>query len=120
GLGTPMFFIMPLPTSSVASELPPSARDEEFWQSRYDQARSERVIMVASDDSTVLRVGGRLLNNQGKVVTSSIGGVPQLGPMHQPDVVVAFTSDEGVGVPAALRAAETSSGVPLVTCRLDR
>ncbi|MCL5994529.1 MAG: ATP-binding protein, partial [Chloroflexi bacterium] len=119
GQGTTVYFSLPLPSVPVASAVPPSAHDVEFWQSRYDQARSERVIMVASDDPTILRVVGRLLNNQGKVVTSSIGGVSQMAREQQPDVVAVFTNNEGAGVPAALRIAEVPADIPLVVCRLD-
>lgn len=120
GQGTAVSFSLPLPTTPVASDIPPSQRDVEFWQSRYDQARSERVILVASDDHSVLQTASRLFNNQGKIATSSLGALSQAFPAQQPDVVLAFTDGEGVNLPAPISGADLPPDLPLITCRLER
>jgi signal transduction histidine kinase/CheY-like chemotaxis protein len=120
GQGTTVYFSLPLPTMNVASELPPSQRDTEFWQSRYDQARSERVILVSADDSTVLRTASRLFNNQGRIVTSSTAGIGQAFLTQQPDAVMAFTGGDGPNYAAALREIELPQDVSLITCELER
>ncbi len=120
GLGTRVYFSLPLPTMNVASELPPTPRDAEFWQSRYDQARSERVILVAADDSAVLHATSRLLNNQGKVVTSSLGGIGQALADRQPDAVLAFTGGDGPNYTTTLQEMELPMDVSMMTCQLER
>jgi len=119
GQGTAVSFSLPLPSANVASDLPPTQHDAEFWQSRYDQARSERAVLVAADDQSVLRVATRLLNNQGRVVTSSLGGIAQMLPQHQPDVVMAFTGGEGQSHPAVLDLLNLPAEMPMVTCVLE-
>ena len=122
GQGTTVSFSLPLPTTIVASEIPPSQRDVEFWQSRYDQARSERIILVASDDSSVLKTVSRLFNNQGKIITSSLGGVAQVFTAQQPDAVMAFIGGDGLNESnsgPALRELELPQDVPIVTCQLQ-
>ena len=120
GQGTSVSFSLPLPTTPVASDIPPSQRDVEFWQSRYDQARSERVILVASDDHSVLQTASRLFNNQGKIATSSLSAMAQAFPAQQPDVVLAFTDGEGVNLPTPASGTDFPPDLPLITCRLER
>jgi signal transduction histidine kinase/CheY-like chemotaxis protein len=119
GLGATVSFSLPLQPSNTAVELPPSPRDVEFWQSRYDRARAERVILVAANDTTVLQLGGRLLGTQGRVITGSLAIVPQLIQEHQPDALVTFpaSEQEKVFVQDLLR--QEGCNVPVVTCLLD-
>jgi signal transduction histidine kinase/DNA-binding response OmpR family regulator len=122
GQGTAVSFSLPLPTTNIASELPATPHDAEFWQSRYDQARGERVILVAADDSSVLQVGSRLLNNQGKIVTSSLSGLAQAASLQQPDAITVFVNKDEVDgqttLPASLRGFEAPQDVPLILCCL--
>ncbi|HEY3340941.1 MAG TPA: hybrid sensor histidine kinase/response regulator [Anaerolineae bacterium] len=120
GQGTTVSFSLPLPSTPIANDIPPSQRDAEFWQSRYDQARSERVILVASDDLSVLQSASRLFNNQGKIVTSSLGAMTQAFPAQQPDVVMAFTGESASTSAAPCRGVIFPQDLPLLTCRLER
>ena len=117
GLGTTVFFTLPLSAAAAISEPVHPDRDAEYWQSRYDQARSERVLLVAADDPTAAQVTARLLANQGRVVTSSVAGAPQVLDQHEPDAVVVLVESrdlqhEAIG---ALR----RSRAPVVVCELD-
>jgi signal transduction histidine kinase/CheY-like chemotaxis protein len=120
GQGTTVSFSLPLPSTPVASEVPPSQRDAEFWQSRYDQARSERVVLVASDDRSVLQTASRLFNNQGRIVTSSLSAIAQVFPDQQPDVVLAFSNADEPAEPLPPREGAPGQDLPVITCKLKR
>ena len=119
GEGTTVTFSLPLPSANLATEMPPSAGDTQFWQSRYDQARSERVLLVAADDSSVIQMANRLVNTQGKIVNCSLGGIPQVLPAQQPDAVMAFIASDRPNYGASLRAMELPGEIPLITCMLE-
>ncbi|MCL4507464.1 MAG: ATP-binding protein [Chloroflexi bacterium] len=120
GSGTTLSFSLPLPSTNIATELPPTQRDVEFWQSRYDQARSERLILVACDDPTLSQMTSRLLNNQGKVVTSSHRELQQTLVEREPDVVLSFTDNAGSGPALDIPIEPITTDVPIITCRLER
>ena len=117
GLGTTVFFTLPLSAASAVSESTDAGRDAEYWQSRYDQARSERVVLVAADDPTVAQVTTRLLSNQGRIVTSSVAGAPQVLSQHTPDAVVVLA--EGRTLQHDVTNALRGCGAPVITCALD-
>lgn len=119
GEGTTVAFSLPLPSANLATDIPASAGDAKFWQSRYDQARSERVLLVAADDSSVIQMANRLLTNQGKIVNCSLGGIPQVLPVQQPDVVVAFHNADQTYQANALRTLHLPTDTPLITCSLE-
>ena len=119
GQGTTVSFSLPLPTTPIASDVPPSPRDVEFWQSRYDQARSERVILVASDDPSVLQTASRLFNNEGRIATSALSSLKKAFPAQQPDAMLAFTDSKGAAF-GPENGAEFPQDMPLITCRLER
>ncbi len=118
GAGTTVSFSLPLPSTNIAQEMPPTQRDTDFWQSRYDQARSERLILVACDDPTLSQMASRLLNNQGHVVATSNRELPQVLSQREPDVVLTFT-DPDAAAPACIDV-EAMPDVPLITCCLER
>ncbi len=121
GLGTTVFFSLPLSAAAAISDSRDAGRDAgrdaAYWQSRYDQARSERVVLVAADDPTVAQVTARLLANQGRVVTSTVAGAPQVLDQHEPDAVVVLAESRALRheVIGALR----GCGAPVITCELD-
>lgn len=120
GEGTAVYFSIPLPASNTATELPQSQHDVEFWQSRYDQARSERSIMVASDETTVLRMASRLLSNQGKVTRTAFGALLNAFRENPPDVVLAFTDHDKPYSMMMSQVLENAGDTPVITCRLER
>jgi CheY-like chemotaxis protein len=117
GRGTTVVFTLPLTAARAVNDIPATERDAEYWQSRYDQARAERVIQVAADDPAVSQAATRLLANQGRVITSSVAGAPQVVALHQPDAIVVLT--DGDGPPEFADTAARRPAAPVVTCRLD-
>lgn len=117
GLGTTVFFTLPLSAAAAISESREAGRDAEYWQSRYDQARSERVVLVAADDPAAAQSVARLLANQGRIVTSSVTGAPQALDQHQPDAVVVLADSRALQSEAI--AALQRWRAPLIVCELD-
>jgi signal transduction histidine kinase/CheY-like chemotaxis protein len=117
GQGTTVFFTLPIHTAATVADVPVGSRDSEYWQSRYDQARSERVVLVAADDPAVTQVASRLLSNQGRVVTSSLAGAPQVLGAHQPDAVVVMAESSTARASAETALAHFAG--PIVSCALD-
>ncbi len=117
GLGTTVFFTLPLSAAAALSEPRDAGRDTEYWQSRYDQARAERVVLVAADDPTTVQVAARLFANQGRIVTSSVAGAPQMLHQHEPDAVVVLA--EGRALQHDVIDALRRWRAPVVTCELD-
>ena len=118
GGGTAVFFTIPLPATSIAADIPPSQHDVEFWQSRYDQARGERSIMIACDESTTAQMMARMLSNQGKVMTTSFGGLLRDFSEHQPDVALLLTAEDNPHSAMIQQLLEASGDVPIITCEL--
>ncbi len=117
GLGTTVSFTLPFSAAAALSEPHDAGHDAEYWQSRYDQARSERVVLVAADDPTTAQVSARLLANQGRIVTSSVAGAPQMLHQHEPDAVVVLA--EGRALQHEAIDALRRWRAPVVTCELD-
>jgi CheY-like chemotaxis protein len=119
GEGTAVYFSIPLPASNTAMELPQSQRDVDFWQSRYDQARSERNILVASDETTVLRMASRLFGNQGKVVRTALGTLLSAVNENSPDVILAFTKHDQPYTTVMNQISDNAGDIPVISCRLE-
>ncbi|MCS7059823.1 MAG: hybrid sensor histidine kinase/response regulator [Anaerolineae bacterium] len=117
GLGTTVFFTLPLTPAAVLTDVNQPERDAEYWQSRYDRARAERLVLVVADDPTVVQVAARLLGNHGRVITSSLAGALDVLNQHQPDAVVVLADKRALSdqMTDALR----QSGAALIFCALE-